>query len=89
MRIAMGGISHETSTFTLVPTNLDSFREREYLHGAEITERFAGTNTPIGGFMDGAKKHGFELHPTVQAEAFPSGPVSRAIFDGILDELET
>ena len=87
MRIAMGGISHETSTFTLVPTNLDSFREREYLHGAEITEKFADTNTPVGGFIDGARKHGFELHPTVQAEAFPSGPVARAIFDGILDEL--
>ena len=87
MRIAMGGISHETSTFTLVPTDLDSFREREYLHGAQITERFAGTNTPIGGFIDGANKHGFELHPTVQAEAFPSGPAPRAIFDAILDEL--
>jgi len=83
----MGGISHETSTFTLVPTGLDSFREREYLHGAQITERFAGTNTPIGGFIDGANKHGFELHPTVQAEAFPSGPAPRAVFDGILDEL--
>lgn len=87
MRIAMGGISHETSTFTLVPTDLDSFREREYLHGAQITERFAGTNTPIGGFIDGTNKHGFELHPTVQAEAFPSGPAPRAIFDRILDEL--
>ena len=87
MRIAMGGISHETSTFTLVPTDLDSFREREYLHGAEITERFAGTNTAVGGFMDGAKKHGFELYPTVQAEAFPSGPAPREIFDDILNGL--
>ena len=87
MRIAMGGISHETSTFTLVPTDLDSFRERGYLHGAEITEMFAGTNTAVGGFIDGASKHGFELYPTVQAEAFPSGPAPRAVFDGILGEL--
>ena len=87
MRIAIGGISHETSTFTLVEANLDSFRERAYMHGAEITETFAGTNTPIGGFMDGARKHGFEIIPTLQAEAFPSAPVSRAVFDGLLDEL--
>ena len=87
MRIATGGISHETSTFTLVETNLDSFRERAYMHGAEITETFAGTNTPIGGFMDGAQKHSFEIVPTLQAEAFPSAPVSRAVFDGLLDEL--
>ena len=87
MRIATGGINHETSTFTLVKTDLDSFREREYLHGAEITERFAGTNTAIGGFMEGAAKHGFEIVPTLQADAFPSAPVSRGVFDGLLDEL--
>ena len=87
MRIATGGISHETSTFTLCPTDLDSFRERAYLHGTEITDRYDGTNTPVGGFMAGAAEHGFEIVPTVQAEAFPSAPVSRAIFDGILAEL--
>ena len=87
MRVAIGGISHETSTFTLVPTNLDSFRERAYLHGREIIERYAGTNTPVGGFVQGAEKHGFELVPTMLAEAFPSAPVSRPIFDGILAEL--
>lgn len=87
MRIAIGGISHETSTFTLVPTNLDSFHERAYLHEEEIIEKFAGSNTPIGGYLDGASKHGFEIHPTVHAEAFPSGPAPRAVFDGILDEL--
>ena len=87
MRIATGGISHETSTFTLVKTDLDSFRERGYLHGAEITEMFAGTNTPIGGFMEGAAAHGFEIVPTMFAEAFPSAPGSRALFDGLVDEL--
>ena len=87
MRIATGGISHETSTFTLCPTDLDSFRERAYLHSTEITDRYAGTNTPIGGFIEGAAKHGFEIVPTVQAEAFPSAPVSRSVFDGILAEL--
>ena len=54
MRIATGGISHETSTFTLVKTDLDSFRERDYLHGEAMIERFTGTNTPIGGFIDRA-----------------------------------
>ena len=87
MRIATGGISHETSTFTLLQTDLDSFRERGYLHGAEITETFAGTNTPIGGFMEGAAAHGFEIVPIMFAEAHPSGPVSRALFDGLVDEL--
>ena len=87
MRVAIGGISHESSTFTNVATTLDSFRERSYLHGAEIVERFAGVNTPIGGFIEGAEAHGFEAVPTMLAEAFPSAPTPRSIFDGLVGEL--
>ncbi len=87
MRVATGGISHESSTFTNVATTLDSFRERSYLHGAEIVERFAGANTPTGGFIEGARAHGFELVPTVFAEAHPSAPTPRPIFAGLVGEL--
>ena len=87
MRVATGGISHETSTFTLVQTDLNSFRERGYQRGAEILEIYRGTNSPIGGFIDGADKHGFELIPTVFAEAQPSAPAPRPVFDRILNDL--
>jgi hypothetical protein len=88
MRIITGAISHETSTFTTVPTTWESYRERfGYLHGAEILERFRQTNTPVGGFIEGADAHGFELIPTIFAEPHPSGPTPRAIFDTILNEL--
>ena len=87
MRVAIGGISHESSTFTNVATTLDSFRERSYLHGAEIVERFTGVNTPIGGFIEGAEAHGFEAVPTMLAEAFPSAPTPRSIFDRLVGEL--
>ena len=87
MRVAIGGISHESSTFTNVATTLDSFRERSYLHGAAIVERFTGVNTPIGGFIEGAEAHGFEAVPTMLAEAFPSAPTPRPIFDRLVGEL--
>jgi microcystin degradation protein MlrC len=87
MRVVIGGINHETSTFTLVPTTWDSYYERFYLHGADIIETFRGTNTVIGGFIDGAKTHHFELIPTVFAEPHPSLPTPRSIFDTILGEL--
>jgi microcystin degradation protein MlrC len=87
VRVATGGISHETSTFTLVETNLDSFHQRGYQRGAEIIETYRGTNSPIGGFIDGAEKHGFELVPTAFAEAQPSAPTPRDIFDEILNDL--
>jgi microcystin degradation protein MlrC len=89
MRIATGAFSHETSTFTPVSTTWASYRDERYgyLHGAEVLEKFGGTNTPIGGFIEGAEVHGFELVPTVYAEPHPSGPTPRAIFDEILTAL--
>ena len=55
MRVVTGGISHETSTFTPVATNLQSYAERFYLHELDILNIFRGTNTPIGGFSAGAE----------------------------------
>ena len=57
------------------------------MRGEEILEKFRDTNTPIGGFLDSAEKHGFELIPTVYANAHPSGPTPRHIFDTILGDL--
>ena len=88
MRIVTGAISHETSTFTPVPTTWESYHEHfGLLRGAAIIERFRGTNIPTGGFIDGAEAHGFELIPTIFAEPHPSGPTPRAIFDAILGEM--
>ena len=88
MRVITGAIDHETSTFTTVPTTWDSYHDRfGYLHGNEILQKFQGSNTPIGGFIEGAEAHGFELVPTVFGSPQPSGPTPRNIFDTIVDEL--
>jgi microcystin degradation protein MlrC len=88
-RVIVGGLSHETSTFTPVATSLASFRERFLLRGREIVDVMRGTNTPIGGFIDGAVKHGFDLIPTLFAEAHTSAPTPRRVFDSLVDELLT
>ena len=88
MRIATGGISHETSTFTTVPTTIMSGEGRGgYLRGPEILEKFRGVNTPTGGFIEGAEAHGFELIPSTFWNAHPSGPLPRRDFDTIVDSL--
>lgn len=88
MKVVTGIICHETSTFTPVATNWASYHERfGYLHGDEIQAKFRGTNTPIGGFIEGAEVHGFELVHTVCAEPQPSGPTPRDIFDTIMGEV--
>lgn len=88
MRIATGAFSHETSTFTPVSTDRAAYESRfGYLRGQAMLSAFAGTNTPVGGFIEGAEAHGFELIPTVFAEPHPAGPTPRALFDEILAEL--
>ena len=88
MRIITGAISHETSTFTPVPTTEESFFERfGVCESDEIISTFRGTNTPMGGFIDGAESHQFELIPTVYAEPHPSGPAPRHVFETILNRM--
>ncbi len=87
MKIVIGGLNHETSTFTPVQTTWASYHERFFLRGEAIIQTLRGTNTPIGGFIAGAEAHGFEAIPTLYAEPHPSGPTPRSIFDAILEEL--
>ena len=89
MRVVTGAISHESSTFTTVATTWDSYCQERfgYLRGDEIIGKFCGANTPIGGFIEGAEAHGFELIPTIFANPNPSGPTPRDIFDTILGEM--
>ena len=87
MRVAIGGISHESSTFTLVETTRQSYEERFLLEGEDILRTFHGTNTPVGGFVAGAEAHGFDLIPTLLAEPQPSAPTPRPLYDELLGRL--
>ena len=88
MRVVTGALSHETSTFTQIATTRESYHERfGFLRGNDLLAKFRDTNSPIGGFIDGAEKHGFELIPTLGVEPHPSAPTPRDLFDEILDEM--
>ena len=88
-RVVTGSFCHETSTLTPVATMWASYCEERfgYLRGDEVLAKFRGTGTAVGGFVEGAEKHGFELIPTIFANAHPSGPTPRPIFDAILGEM--
>ncbi len=88
MRIVIGKISHETTTFSVIPTDMDAFKARGYYRGPDIIDAFAGTNTPLGGFIDAARSvPEMELVPTVAADATPAGRVTRDAFNTLRDEL--
>jgi microcystin degradation protein MlrC len=76
MRVAIGGIAHESSTFATVPTTLADFVQRGYQEDAAVIDQLSGTKSAIGGFIDAATTMDFEVVPTLMATAQPGGTVT-------------
>ena len=88
MRIATGGIIHETSTCVTTSTTMDDFEhDRGIIRGAAMLQRFRGANVQTGGFIAAAEELGFELVPLLRASAFPGGLICRADYDALKAEL--
>ena len=93
MKIAIGGYSHETNTFSSVKTDLDSFKERSFSAlsgiyvGEEIVSNFRNTRSVFGGIIDSSRENGFELIPTFFAGALPSGIVTKEAFQYVEESL--
>ncbi|MDG2390355.1 MAG: M81 family metallopeptidase [Planctomycetaceae bacterium] len=88
MRIATGGIIHETSTCVDTLTTLNDFEhDRGIIRGDAILERFRDTNVQTGGFIAAADEFGFDLIPLLRASAFPGGLIRREDYDAIKAEL--
>jgi microcystin degradation protein MlrC len=83
VRVAVGMISHETNTFSPVPTTLTSFAEERFglLDGEAVIDDLAGSKTGIGGFLDVARREGWEVSGTVAASATPSANVAADAYD--------
>ena len=87
MRIAIGGISHETSSFSRVPTTLAHFESGFGLfRGPQIIERFNDTNICTGGFIDGARTLGIDIEPLLWGFAYPSGLIVRDDYESLKRE---
>jgi microcystin degradation protein MlrC len=89
MRIASGGVQHETNTFAATPTTLADFvRDSDCgpdLSGGEVIfDRFRNTGSIHGGYIAGAKAVGAELLPLLSARAQPSGVVEQKSFETML-----
>ena len=88
MRIATGGIVHETSTLVDTRTTIEDFEfDRGIIRGDAILDHFRGTNCCTGGFITGADTFGFELIGLLRASAFPGGLILRADYDALKSEL--
>ena len=89
MRIAIGGILHETSSFVQTTTTLSDFQHASGIaRGDEMIERFRGTNVCSGGFVDRLEEEdGVEIVPLLRASAFPGGLIDAADYAAIKSDL--
>ncbi len=88
-RVLIGGIAHETNTFSLQPTTLADFQQRIFIGGRPLILGFGGSRTVVGGFLDGLETLDAEPVPLIYASATPGGVVTRAAYaalrTGLLD----
>ncbi len=87
LRIAIGGIAHETNTFRAGVTGVDRFQAAEWEHGDEILERHHGVRDFLGGMIAAGQQLGIEIVPIFAAAAEPSATISRDAFVTMRDEL--
>ncbi|MSU47749.1 MAG: M81 family peptidase [Opitutus sp.] len=83
-RILFGGLFHETHTFLAVPTRWADFKVT--LDAAIMGKE--GDESPTDGFLGEARRFGWEVVPTVDARAMPSGPVEDQAFEQFWTEFE-
>lgn len=89
LTIAIGGISHESHSFSDVPTEMVDFEQQAMLSGARLLEHAKGTDSVLGGIVDAAEKDRVKVIPTLFAAAPPSGPVDHATWEQLCHWLQT
>jgi len=86
MRIAVGGYSHETNSFSNNPVTQEVLDQRTWV-GEAWFKRYTGVETYHGGFIDEAKELGIELIATRASSLQPSGPTVRGAFEAARDHM--
>ena len=88
MRIFIAGLVHETSSFSPLPTSVQSFREGVLIHRTDRRALQQITAQPnLVGVVAAAARQGDTLLPGLYAQAQPSGPLSRGDYERLRDEL--
>jgi len=83
-RILFGGLFHETHTFLPEPTGWADF---EVTRDAAVLAK-EGDESPTAGFLEEARRFGWDAVPTLDARAMPSGPVEDEAFEQFWREFE-
>jgi microcystin degradation protein MlrC len=88
--IGVAGISHESNSFSVHKTVLKDFNVNLKESREERVKRFftnESAKTTSAGYIEGAKRFGLELYPTVVTSATPKGPLTTETFDTLMKEI--
>jgi microcystin degradation protein MlrC len=90
LRIAIGLLSQESNSFSPRPTTLETFQECLFLRGDELLRPdYQGLYIAIPGFLSVLREAGAVPVPLIATEAVASGPLTRAAFETLVNELTT
>ena len=80
MKIGIAGITQESNTFA---PSFSSLRDFSIESGSRVISVNRGTNTEVGGFLDGLESLGEEAVPLFSAWAVSAGPVEDLAFESL------
>lgn len=84
VKIAVGGIAHETNTYCSGDAQLSNF---DIVRGGSLVDRHLGVRSYLGGMLDSATTLGATVIPTIAAVANPAGIISADAYRIIVDDL--
>ena len=88
MKVLVARMSHETNTFSPVPTLLERFGSgRPPAEGKNAYKQSKGGSSGMSGMIDVAESRGIEIVTPIAAGAPPSGPVDNEAFDYMVDKI--
>jgi microcystin degradation protein MlrC len=87
MKVIAARICHESHAFSVLPTTLTDFANQELLVGEQILVQRRGTRSEMGGIIDAAQRLGWDLVPVISCNTAPSGPVTRATYEALLEPI--
>ena len=82
--IAIGGIMHESNTFSETPTDFAAFSQT---FARNLLNLWRETHHEMGGFIQGATEYGYTAYPTLMTSATPAGRVTDDAFDRFTEML--
>lgn len=86
MRIATGGFTHETNSYSTLPITqemIDQYTD----DAAGFLANYTGVHNTLGGIIDEANRLDIELVPTIFFHPCPSAPTERKAFEAYRDKL--